>query len=77
MIHKKCTNILHLTYGSNLFNGIYYRLQGSPLSDLDAIKSFLFAVIAFILGRLSMAIEYAIFKDIARQKKKDYENKNH
>jgi len=41
------------------------------LSDLDAIKSFLFAVIAFILGRLSMAIEYAIFKDIARRKKKD------
>ena len=71
MMHKKCTNTLHPTYGSNLFNSIYYRLQGSPLSDLDAIKSFVFAVIAFILGRLSMAIEYAIFKDIARSKGKN------
>jgi hypothetical protein len=30
----------------------------------------MFSVIAFILGRLSMAIEYAIFKSSGKSKKK-------
>jgi|TARA_Y100000310_G_scaffold330535_1_gene402376 uncharacterized membrane protein SpoIIM required for sporulation len=39
------------------------------------MKYFLFFLIGFFVGRITMAIQYAFFKDLASSKGKDFENK--
>ena len=47
------------------------------MTDLTYAKYFLFVLIGFFLGRITMAIQYAVFKELARakSKKKDLEEK--
>ncbi len=40
------------------------------MADLTYAKYFLFMLIGFFLGRITMAIQYAVFKELARAKSK-------
>ena len=40
------------------------------MADLTYAKYFLYMLIGFFLGRITMAIQYAVFKELARSKSK-------